>query len=1336
MPHRELHRKLARLRSRLRRLIIIAGVSRTLVILVAVLAVALGLDWLLRLETPGRAVLLALGAGLVLTTLWRHLIAPLRVGLADERLALLLERRFPDLRDRLISTVQFARIPDASPLSASMVERLTQDTLEQTAAVDFQEATTSRPVAWWAVAAGAELVLASAYVLTFPATAAIFAARFFNPASSAQWPRRTQLTVRAYDKAGHPLAPEGNRLFVPKGEDLRVVVRAARFSGKLWRAPDRVAVHYEFAGGGSGRRFVSEDAEATYTTYFTTVTDGFSFYATGDDARTATYEVQVRNRPRIESIRITVQAPAYTGEPQRILTDGSGSITALAGSQALITITTNKPIAAEPGSASIVLSDGSRVPMTFVEEQPTHLRGTVTLEARHKHYAIALTDTDGLTNSPASTYRLNVQGDREPVVTLPEPGRSKRITAKATVPIRLVARDDYGVVKSRLLFRRGESAEAEAQTHAFPPSQPPAKKVEHKHEWDLTPLALQERDVLQLSAEAEDTFKATRDGESVSPNVGRSPVYRLTVISEAEMTSLVQRRLEEIKVKLEKLAQRQDTAKTDTETLAQREEQADRRELKLGEREQLRIAAGTAKATEELDQALDDLENNNVGNLEDRRRVRELADALRPLAARDMPDTARKITAAAQADTQKKQRQQLTNAARKQQRIADDLRAALARFDQWSDIDELVRDASELLLEQKKLNERTTELARKLFGKPAEKLTDDEKGAARSLARAQRGARDTMKALEEKMARTAEHLQKSDPAAAKAIQQALSQANADQIRSRMDSAASRIQQAKPASARPLQTQSSEALKRLLDTLNQARSPYLARDLRKLQEQIAKQLEDVDRLLKEQKRQLAETQLANLRHKLQALRNQQQATQEASQQKNASPAKVAKQAQAQSQHARDAEKLGRQLERLQPQKPKEKKPIEAASKSVQDAASKMSDAAKSLEQVDPKQPDTANQAARQKAAGPQKEAAEKLAQADRELEKLQKQLAKGKSEHKRLPERAQEQAKTEKQTADAAKNLNKASQQAKGMAPKTGQDLQKAGQQTQQAKQAMSKAKGQLQKAAQKPNESGPQQQQAEQEQEKAARDLQKARDQLAKAQQELDQQRRQKEIFEIGKALAAMLAEQVAIRQGTEKLHKATDAGRKPLNHPQKLKLQELTDDQGTLYEKCGDVVLRLEKESVPVFHYVMTDTAKAMVEVQKLLREAKLGWLTQDTEREIERNLSHLLAALKKEAQRLAKKQRKQRRGGGGGGKQPDKPQPLVPPLAQIKQLRTLQVTLNEKTRALEVDKQTQLTRRQRLFQRRAQRLATKQRELGELSERFADDLEKGDTEEKMGPP
>ena len=315
-------------------------------------------------------------------------------------------------------------------------------------------------------------------------------------------------------------------------------------------------------------------------------------------------------------------------------------------------------------------------------------------------------------------------------------------------------------------------------------------------------------------------------------------------------------------------------------------------------------------------------------------------------------------------------------------------------------------------------------------------------------------------------------------------------------------------------------------------------------------------------------------------------------------------------------------------------------------------------------------------------------------------------------------------------------MKKSAQDAQSMAPTSAKSLENAQQQASRAAEAMSQAKQQLAKAAQAGKPTPKQEGETQKQQQEAVRNLEEARKQLAKTHEQLDLKRREQEIFELEKVLAGILAGQVTVRQATEQLATATEAGRKPFTHAQKLRGQQLVEQQGSLYKQCGDLVIRLQKGNVPVFHYVLADSARMMVDVQKLLRGGDVGWLTQETQRDIERNLTQLLGALKQEGQRLAKARQQRRPAGGAGGQRPDKPAPLVPPLAQLKQLQALQAIVNEKTRALEVDKRTQLTRRQRLFQRRAQRLAQQQQELGRIAKDFADALEADNTQEQMAPP
>ena len=1323
MPPNELQRKLRALRGRLRRLVVLAGASRLVLAVVAALTLALALDWTTRLEAPGRfavlaTALLAWGYALV-----RFLIAPLRVRMGDDELALLVERRFPGLRDRLISTVQFARQRDVAPLSQAMVDRLALDARHQAAALEFRDVASARQPAYWGLAATLTLAVACTYTFLFPENAVIFAKRFLNPLSAVEWPRRTQLSLVACDKDGHPLPFEGDLVHVPRGEDLNVLVRAARVSGSLWRPPRRVSVHYRYAAGSAGSRSVVMSEEAAYRTCFATVTEPFTFHATGDDAATPTVRVEVRNRPRIEDLRLTIRAPAYTGEPERVQADGRGAITALAGSVVSIEVATSKPIADALGSAAIVIEGQPPVPLSVAEPTPgapsrTRFAGSFTLRATQKEYAIALVDTDGLNNSPPATYRLDVRPDREPSVKLPQPGASKKVTPRAVVPIRLAAEDDYGVTRARFLCRRGDE-KATPIPHAFPDQKQPAKKAEHAHEWDLTALNLKEREALRVFGEAEDAYSEKVDGKVLGPNVGRSPVYILTVVSEAEMAALLQRQQQEIKERIKKLIGRQEAEKATVEQL-RAAEKLDRRNAAVAEREQMKIAATAETIASELENVVTEMKHNKVGTPVDHKRAEELGQAVRQAAKADMPDAAKQIGKAAQAEERPQQLTHLSVAATKQQQIAEDLRAALAKFDHWSDVDELVRDASELLLAQKKLNEGTADMARKLLGKPEDQLTPAEKGAARSLARSQQTARDAMQALETKMADAAQKLRDKDPAAAKAVEQALSQASSDQIRKRMDDAAARIEQARPASALPSQAEATQALEKLVETLSRARSPHLAKDFRRLQEQLRDQIEAIGKLLKDEQRQLTETQVANLRRQLQRLREQQEATGAATQ-KAASAADLQKQSPTQSEHAKQAEELGRQLERLTEKAPEHKEPLGKAQEAVKSALEQMSQATASLDR-----------GAKEDAAKAQTEAGRQLRKAEEQLAGLQDKLADGKRQLERLGERAAAQQKTAKAASEASQGIQKMAEEAAKTLPTTAKSVEEAGQRTSDAAKAMENAGKELDQAAQKPDAAPSQQQNAQEQQKEAADQLKKARDQLAKAHDQLDLERRAQELFELQKVLTEMLPRQVAVREGTQKLDAASEGGQKPLDHAQTLAVRELADAQAKLHDEAGKIVERLGREQVPIFLYVMKDAERQMAEAAKRLAERKVDWLTQEVEREAERDLMQLLEAMKSETERLAQQQQK---GGDGAGQGGGKPQPLVPPHQQLKQLKALQLLVNTETKAIEVDRATGGPR-ERLLKHKASRLAQRQGELGKLSREFGDALEKAKESESLTPP
>ena len=123
MSH-ELEEQLAQIRRRARLLLLAYGaawVAGCLVLAVAALGLA---DYLIRFEDRGIRMICSF---MVLNVIgWvsvRYLWPAVRARYSDVELALRIERRFPQLNDRLASTIQFLRQPENDPFAGSAALR-------------------------------------------------------------------------------------------------------------------------------------------------------------------------------------------------------------------------------------------------------------------------------------------------------------------------------------------------------------------------------------------------------------------------------------------------------------------------------------------------------------------------------------------------------------------------------------------------------------------------------------------------------------------------------------------------------------------------------------------------------------------------------------------------------------------------------------------------------------------------------------------------------------------------------------------------------------------------------------------------------------------------------------------------------------------------------------------------------------------------------------------------------------------------------------------------------------------------------------------------------------
>jgi hypothetical protein len=190
--------RLAAVARRVRRLRAVFGFSLLVLTLGVSAGAAVLADFLLPLDSSVRQTVLALWLGLGVAAVLFGLVLPLRQPLDADALAAVVEQRYPDLAERLTSSVELAGVNGDSHGSRALIARLLCETETQAAGLDFLPAVPGRGAAILAACAGAVVLLLATPALVWGERYADLGQRFFLP-----WDRAA---VRGNDTPGETKA--------------------------------------------------------------------------------------------------------------------------------------------------------------------------------------------------------------------------------------------------------------------------------------------------------------------------------------------------------------------------------------------------------------------------------------------------------------------------------------------------------------------------------------------------------------------------------------------------------------------------------------------------------------------------------------------------------------------------------------------------------------------------------------------------------------------------------------------------------------------------------------------------------------------------------------------------------------------------------------------------------------------------------------------------------------------------------------------------------------------------------------------------------------------------
>jgi hypothetical protein len=328
-----LNERLADLRRRWRRLALAHAIFAITAVALGA-AIALGLiDRAVHLPALIRAaalVLLVAGAGLFLIRLVRHL----RTLNDDLAVALRVEEHFPVLNDALASTVQFDRHPFGSEELRQATRRYA---VREAGDCDFREMLDRRPVRRSFAALALALAGAIPLVMLFPGPTRAGLVRLIDPFGDHPWPPQTVLTLDAADwlARGEP--------FVLHGSLSGVIPERAMFGFVLdgTAATEQPVPITPIDDGGSLVIRLEPNK----------IPRSFRYRVRANDAETTWKTVRVLPPPQLAALdgrpspQIHLDFPAYTDLSARDLPDGGGSIECVTGTIVHIRGATDRPVA-------------------------------------------------------------------------------------------------------------------------------------------------------------------------------------------------------------------------------------------------------------------------------------------------------------------------------------------------------------------------------------------------------------------------------------------------------------------------------------------------------------------------------------------------------------------------------------------------------------------------------------------------------------------------------------------------------------------------------------------------------------------------------------------------------------------------------------------------------------------------------------------------------------------------------------------------------------------------------------------------------------------------------
>ena len=432
---------LARLRRRIRAYAWLQGLSLVVASLGLVFWGSLLLDWFFEPPREVRAMLLWSGV-LVLVGLFIHFIGRRAFArLSNANMAMLLERRFPQFNDSLLTAVDLAgEASNTVGFHPDMLARTSREAAKQMATIRLGDVFDRAPLRRSVFAALAMVASVVAFAVFLPESFGVWSRRGLM-LSEELWPRRTRLELVGFSDG---------KTKVARGADLEIIAKADMTKPLV---PKTVQVRARVEGGErlratmvrEGNAVAGRDAFQEYSHVFRGVLAPIEFDLSGGDARLQGLRIEVVDSPTIDRLILHCEYPNYMArKPQDVHVIGVMQIPE--GTQVTVEGRANKSLVRVDIESA--LADPKFHPATIeVPGEPRFRYALGELDA-DRTLLFSLLDADAIRSREPIRLALAAVADEPPELPLRLRGIGTAVTPQARLPVIGRVTDDYGIARA------------------------------------------------------------------------------------------------------------------------------------------------------------------------------------------------------------------------------------------------------------------------------------------------------------------------------------------------------------------------------------------------------------------------------------------------------------------------------------------------------------------------------------------------------------------------------------------------------------------------------------------------------------------------------------------------------------------------------------------------------------------------------------------------------------------------------------------------------------------------------------------------------------------------